>query len=223
MHMQTLNQWWISTLVFVHTKSGDSHFPEAIGWLWWETGPRLPKQSKAALPAWSEKMQREKAREAFLSHFWDKTWIMKEDMGRVGAEAAGVAEEEPFPSQLCLHFLCTEEVPRRTCSDLILAREGLPSWQVVLLWTRSHERKTKERGARTHMPVLIIAVENTHPHNRPNRKQGCSEQTSTSCECWGPIHRDPNQNPMFCLQNHYRHNSGDITTHLLIATRPYLS
>lgn len=41
-----------------------------------------------------------------LSHFWDKTLIMKEDVGRMGVETAGVAEEAPFLFQLCLYFLC---------------------------------------------------------------------------------------------------------------------
>lgn len=53
---------------------------------------------------------------------------MKEDMGRAGAGGAGVAEEEPFPSQLHLHFLCGEEVPCWVHSDLIQACEALPSW-----------------------------------------------------------------------------------------------
>lgn len=53
---------------------------------------------------------------------------MEEDTGRVEAGAAGVAEEEPFPSQLRLHFLCGEEVPCRARSDLILGCEELPYW-----------------------------------------------------------------------------------------------
>ena len=63
----------------------------------------------------------------------DKTRIMEEDMGRAGAGGVGVAEEEPFPSQLRLHFLCGEEVPCWTRSDLILGCEELPSLRVAAL------------------------------------------------------------------------------------------
>lgn len=56
----------------------------------------------------------------------DKTRIMEEDAGRAGAGEDGVAEEEPFPSQLHLHFLCGEEVPSWAHGDLILSSERLP-------------------------------------------------------------------------------------------------
>lgn len=58
---------------------------------------------------------------------------MEEDTGRAGAEAVGVAEEEPFPSQLRLHFLCGEEVPCWTHRDLILGCKRLPPcWTAAL-------------------------------------------------------------------------------------------
>lgn len=52
---------------------------------------------------------------------------MEEDAGRAGKGVGGVtAEEEPFPSQLRLHFLCGEEVPGWAHGDLILGSERLP-------------------------------------------------------------------------------------------------
>lgn len=45
---------------------------------------------------------------------------MEEDKGGAGLGGTGVAEEEPFPSQLHLHFLCGEEVPCWMHTDLIL-------------------------------------------------------------------------------------------------------
>lgn len=53
------------------------------------------------------------------------------------------------------------------------------------------EAKGGVRSMHTHMPVLIIAVESTPPHSRPNRKQCSLEQTSTSCVCWGPFTKRP--------------------------------
>lgn len=52
---------------------------------------------------------------------------MEEDAGRAETGGGGVmAEEEPFPSQLRLHFLCGEEVPGWAHGDLILGSERLP-------------------------------------------------------------------------------------------------
>lgn len=53
---------------------------------------------------------------------------MEEDAGRAGTGGVGgvTAEEEPFPSQLRLHFLCGEEVPGWAHGDLILGSERLP-------------------------------------------------------------------------------------------------
>lgn len=65
----------------------------------------------------------------------------------------------------------------------------IPEKRTVLWATNhnNHNRETEEWGTctRTHMPVLIIAVENSHPLCRPNRKQCYSKQTSTSCANWG--------------------------------------
>ena len=45
----------------------------------------------------------------------------------------GVKEEDPFPSQLRLHFLCWEEVPGWAHGDLILSSERLPPCQTMAL------------------------------------------------------------------------------------------
>ncbi len=124
-------------------KSGDSRFPEAFGWL----GGRedLCYVNKAGCTSCLVRARRERARASnALPHFWDKTRIMEEDTGRAGAGGSGVAEEEPFPSQLRLHFLCGEEVPCWAHSDLILSCGELPSWRAAALWTGSHRRQTEE-------------------------------------------------------------------------------
>lgn len=58
---------------------------------------------------------------------------MEEDTEKAGAGGAGVAEEEPFPSQLRLHFLCGKEVPCWAQSDLIFGYKELSSWRAAAL------------------------------------------------------------------------------------------
>lgn len=104
----------------VHMKPGDSHIPEAIGWLWWETGPLLRKQSKTTLPAWWEKMQREKARAAFY-HIsetkhrpWRRTWEEWEP------KQQGWQRKSPFPLS-CASTSCAR-------------RKSLVGYAVISFW-----------------------------------------------------------------------------------------
>lgn len=146
--------------------------------------------------------------------------------GKSMSRRNGVAEEEPFPSQLRLHFLCEEEVPCWACSDLILGYEAFPS----LASRRAlNQQQWKANGGvrrahtHTHACPDYWSGKHTHPHSRPNRKQCCLEQTSTSCVYWGLFaERAQSKSIMSCPLHHYHHHSRDITAHLLIATRPYL-
>lgn len=149
---------------------------------------------------------------------------MEEDTGRTGIGGTGVAEEEPFPSQLRLHFLCEEEVTCWAHSDLILSYEALPSRRAAALWTGSNGRRMgRVRGAHTHACTDYWSGKHTHPYSRSNRKQCCLEQTSTSCVYWGPFtERAQSKSIMSRPPYHYHHHSRGITAHLLIATRTYL-
>lgn len=201
-------------------KRGDSRFPEAFGWLWRDTGPLLRKQKRTALPVQSVGAGAIDA----LPYFWDKTRIMEEDTGRAGAGAVGVAEEEPFPSQLHLHFLWVEEVPCWARSDLILGSEKL--------WNCSHRRQIRGQGLDTHphtrtqtrLSWLSQWKTYTHPHSwlfPTGSTAGWDKQALPVC-ARAHSQSKANQTPMFCPLHHYRRHSADITAHLLIATRPYL-
>lgn len=89
-------------------KSGESPLPQLFLGLLQETGPLLRKQSRPRfLLGQREREELGRASDAFLRSR-DQTQITEEDAGRA---EVGVREEEPFPSQLRLHFLCWEEVP----------------------------------------------------------------------------------------------------------------
>ena len=92
-------------------------------------------------------------------------------------------------------------------------------------------KRRSEARAHTHTHT------HTHTHACPDYHSGKHTHTHTAGPtgstaarnkqalpvCTGArSQREPNQNPMSCPLHHYHHHSGDITAHLLIATRPYL-
>lgn len=154
---------------------------------------------------------------------------MEEDTGRAGG--AGVAEEEPFPSQLRLHFLCGEEVPCWAHGDLTsVVRSFRPGEQRRFEPAATGgELRNKARGLThtctktyTRLSWLSQWKTYTHPHSRLTGNSAAWNKKALPVLTGARSQRGSNQNPMSCPLHHYHHHSGDITAHLLIATRPYL-
>lgn len=101
-------------------KSGDSRFPGAIGWLWRERGPLLCKHNRLHFLLGQKKGRGSEREQCFMLFLRQNTDHRGGREGGAGLGGTGVAEEEPFPSQLHLHFLCGEEVPCWMHTDLIL-------------------------------------------------------------------------------------------------------
>lgn len=99
--------------------------------LWRETGPRLCKQNGPHFLL-GQRVERERAMRFSDPETKHGSWRrMQEEKGREGWGV--MAEEEPFPSQLRLHFLCGEEVPGWAHGDLILGSETLPPCRTAAL------------------------------------------------------------------------------------------
>lgn len=108
-------------------KSGDSRFPEALGWMDLcyvnkaVCASCLVRESKLAILNFCSETKHGSQRRT------------REEQGAVQAGVAEEEEEEPFPSQLRLLFLWEEEVPSWARSDLILSCKDLPLGRVAAL------------------------------------------------------------------------------------------
>lgn len=147
-------------------------------------------------------------------------------------EERGWQRKSPFPLS-CASTSCVgrKSLVGRTVISLLVVRRFHPSEQrrfepaAIGGELRNKARAHTHTHKNTHTSLSWLSQWKTyilHPHSRLTGNSAAWNKQALPVLTGARSQRGSNQNPMSCPLHHYHHHSGDITAHLLIATRPYL-